>query len=334
MTYSERDPDENQTISDVFILVGFSYLTRLQILLFLVFLATYLVTLVGNLIIILLIKLNPSLHTPMYFFLLNLSFLEVCYTSSVVPQLLVHLLVEQKTITVVGCAAHMYVFTILGLLAARAECCLLAVMVYDRYIAICKPLHYRTIMSGRVCAQLAAASWTIGISVEVAQTTWIFSLPFCGSNHIHHFFCDIPPVVKMACTNTSKNEIVVLAVSVLFIMSPFLMIIVSYIYIISTILRLPSAEGRRKAFSTCSSHLMVVTLFYGTALFTYLRPKSISTPESDQMISLMYTVVTPVLNPIIYTLRNKEVKGAFRKTIEKSIFSHNWRNQRRKGRVS
>uniref|UniRef100_A0A8C0GKZ0 G-protein coupled receptors family 1 profile domain-containing protein n=1 Tax=Chelonoidis abingdonii TaxID=106734 RepID=A0A8C0GKZ0_CHEAB len=293
----ETNPDENQTISDVFILVGFSYLTRLQILLFLVFLATYLVTLVGNLIIILLIKLNPSLHTPMYFFLLNLSFLEVCYTSSVVPQLLVHLLVEQKTITVVGCAQ-------LG-----AECCLLAVMVYDRYIAICKPLHYRTIMSGRVCAQLAAASWTIGISVEVAQTTWIFSLPFCGSNHIHHFFCDIPPVVKMACTNTSKNEIVVLAVSVLFIMSPFLMIIVSYIYIISTILRLPSAEGRRKAFSTCSSHLMVVTLFYGTALFTYLRPKSISTPESDQMISLMYTVVTPVLNPIIYTLRNKEVKG-------------------------
>uniref|UniRef100_A0A8C3P7H2 Olfactory receptor n=1 Tax=Chrysemys picta bellii TaxID=8478 RepID=A0A8C3P7H2_CHRPI len=284
MTYSERKPDENQTISDVFILVGFSYLTRLQILLFLVFLITYLVTLVGNLLIILLIKLNPSLHTPMYFFLLNLSFLEICYTTSVVPQLLAHLLVEQKTISIAGCAAQMYVFTILGL----TECCLLAAMAYDRYIAICKPLHYRTIMSFRACAQLAAASWTIGILVEVAQTTWIFSLPFCGSNRIHHFFCDIPPVVKMACTDTSKNEIVVLAVSVLFIMSPFLLITL------------------RKAFSTCSSHLMVVTLFYGTALFTYLRPKSISTPESDQMISLMYTVVTPMLNPIIYTLRNKE----------------------------
>ncbi|XP_008175428.3 olfactory receptor 10A4-like [Chrysemys picta bellii] len=330
MTYSERKPDENQTISDVFILVGFSYLTRLQILLFLVFLITYLVTLVGNLLIILLIKLNPSLHTPMYFFLLNLSFLEICYTTSVVPQLLAHLLVEQKTISIAGCAAQMYVFTILGL----TECCLLAAMAYDRYIAICKPLHYRTIMSFRACAQLAAASWTIGISVEVAQTTWIFSLPFCGSNRIHHFFCDIPPVLKMACTDTSKNEIVVLAVSVLFIMSPFLLIILSYIYIISTILKLPSAEGRRKAFSTCSSHLMVVTLFYGTALFTYLRPKSISTPESDQMISLMYTVVTPMLNPIIYTLRNKEVKGAFRKTIEKSIFSHNQRNQRMKDIVS
>ncbi|CAM4645757.1 unnamed protein product [Caretta caretta] len=322
MTYSEREPDENQTVSEVFILVGFSYLTRLQILLFLVFLVIYLVTLVGNLLIILLIKLNPSLHTPMYFFLLNLSFLEICYTSSVVPQLLAHLLVEQKTLSIAGCAAQMYIFTIMGL----TECCLLAAMAYDRYIAICNPLHYRTIMSGQVCAQLVGASWTIGILVEVAQTTWIFSLPFCGSNRIHHFFCDIPPVIKRACTDTSKNQIVVLALSVLFIMSPFLLIILSYICIISTILKLPSVEGRRKAFSTCSSHLMVVTLFYGTALFTYLRPKSISTPEGDQLISLMYTVVTPVLNPIIYTLRNKEVKGAFRKTIGKSISSHNQRN--------
>uniref|UniRef100_A0A8C4YT86 Olfactory receptor n=1 Tax=Gopherus evgoodei TaxID=1825980 RepID=A0A8C4YT86_9SAUR len=305
---------ENRTVVIEFIFQRFTSLPQLQILLFLVFLLSYLVILMGNLLIILLIKLNPSLHTPMYFFLLNLSFLEVCYTSSVVPQLLAHLLVEQKTITVVGCAAQMYVFTILGL----TECCLLAAMAYDRYIAICNPLHYRTIMSGRVCAQLVAASWTIGILVEVVQITWIFSLPFCGSNRIHHFFCDIPPVVKMACTDTSKNEIVVLTVSVLFIMGPFLLITVSYICIISTILKLPSAEGRSKAFSTCSSHLMVVTLFYGTALFTYLRPKSISTPESDQMISLMYIVVTPVLNPIIYTLRNKKVKGAFRKTIEKS----------------
>ncbi|XP_053901868.1 olfactory receptor 10A4-like [Malaclemys terrapin pileata] len=322
MTYSVSDPGENQTISDVFILVGFSYLNELQIVLFLLLLVIYLVTLIGNLLVIFLIKLNPSLHTPMYFFLVNLSFLEICYTSSVVPQLLVHLLVEEKTITIVGCATQMYVFTILGL----TECCLLAAMAYDRYIAICNPLHYRTIMSGRVCAQLAGASWTIGISVEVAQTTWIFRLPFCGSNRIHHFFCDIPPVVKMACTDTSKNEIMVFTVSVLFIMSPFLLIILSYICIISSILKLQSAEGRRKAFSTCSSHLMVVTLFYGTALITYLRPKSSSTPDSDLIISLMNTIVAPVLNPIIYTLRNKEVKGAFRKTVEKSMSSHNQRN--------
>ncbi|XP_024075288.2 olfactory receptor 10A4-like, partial [Terrapene carolina triunguis] len=269
-------------------------------------------------------------HTPMYFFLVNLSFLEICFTSSVVPQLLIHLLVEQKTITIAGCAAQMYVNTIMGLM----ECCLLAVMAYDRYMAICHPLHYKTIMSGRACAQLAGASWIIGISVEVAQTTWIFSLPFCGSNCIHHFFCDIPPVLKMACTDTSKNEIMVFTVSVLFIMSPFLMIILSYICIISTILMLPSVEGRNKAFSTCSSHLMVVTLFYGMALISYLGLKSSFTPESNQMISLMNIIVGPVLNPIIYTLRNKEVKGAFIKTVEKSIFSHNWRKQRMKDRVS
>ncbi|KAM9121520.1 olfactory receptor 10A4-like [Pangshura tecta] len=322
MTYSASDPGENQTIYDVFILVGFSYLNKLQMLLFLLLLVIYLVTLIGNLLVIFLIKLNPSLHTPMYFFLVNLSFLEICYTSSVVPQLLVHLLVEQKTISIVGCAVQMYVFTIMGL----TECCLLAVMAYDRYIAICNPLHYRTIMSGRMCVQLAGAAWTIGISVEVAETTWIFRLPFCGSNRIHHFFCDFPQVLKLACTDTSKNEIMVFTVSVLFIMSPFLLIILSYICIISTTLKLRSAEGRRKAFSTCSSHLMVVALFYGTALITYLRPKSSSTPESDLIISLMNTIVAPVLNPIIYTLKNREVKGAFRKTVEKSISSYKQRN--------
>ncbi|XP_033024507.1 olfactory receptor 10A4-like [Lacerta agilis] len=306
-----EDIGENQTNPSEFILVGFSDLAELQILLFFIFLATYMITLVGNLLIILLVKLNPSLQTPMYFFLVNLSFLEMCYTTSVVPQMLVHLLTEHKSISKAGCAAQMYVFTILGL----TECCLLAAMAYDRYVAISHPLHYTVIMNHQVCAQLAAASWIIGISVEVAQTTWIFSLPFCGSKHIQHFFCDIPPLVKMACTDTTKNEIVVMTVSVLFIMSPFLLIILSYIRIISTILRLPSAEGRRKAFSTCSSHITVVTLFYGTALFAYLRPKSSYTPESDKMISLMYTVVTPALNPIIYTLRNKEVKGAFKKTV-------------------
>uniref|UniRef100_A0A670JEG9 Olfactory receptor n=1 Tax=Podarcis muralis TaxID=64176 RepID=A0A670JEG9_PODMU len=307
---------KNQTNLNEFILEGFSYLAELQVLLFFVFLVTYIITLLGNTLIILLIKLNPSLQTPMYFFLVNLSFLEMCYTTSVVPQMLVHLLTEHKSISLARCAAQMYAFTILGL----TECCLLAAMAYDRYVAICHPLHYTVIMNRRVCAQLAAASWITCISVEIAQTTWIFSLPFCGSKHIQHFFCDILPVVKMACTDTSKNEILVMAVSTIFIMSPFLLIILSYIRIISTILKLPSAKGRRKAFSTCSSHLMVVTLFFGTALFTYLIPKSSYTPRSDQMISLMYTVVSPFLNPIIYTLRNKEVKGAFKKTVSR-LFS-------------
>ncbi|XP_006112379.3 olfactory receptor 10A4-like [Pelodiscus sinensis] len=323
MTYSKGDAGKNQTNSDGFILVGFSYLGDLQILLFLVLLAMYIVTMLGNLLVILLIKLNPSLHNPMYFFLVNLSFLEICFTTSVVPQLLVHLLVEEKTISLAGCAAQMYVDTIMCL----TECCLLAAMAYDRYAAICHPLHYTTIMSGRACAQLAGASWFFGISVEVAQTTWIFSLPFCGSNRIHHFFCDIPPVLKMACADTSKNDIMVLTVTVVFIMGPFLLIILSYIVIICTVLKLPSAEGRRKAFSTCSSHLMVVTLFYGLALITYLGVKSSSRPESDQMISLMNVIVSPMLNPIIYTLRNKEVKGALRKTVGNTLFPQNWRNQ-------
>ncbi|XP_074838817.1 olfactory receptor 10A4-like [Carettochelys insculpta] len=322
MTYPESHSGDNQTISDVFILVGFSYLNKLQILLFVVVLMTYLVTVMGNLLVILLIKLNPSLHTPMYFFLVNLSFVQICFTTSVFPQLLVHLLVEQKTISFGGCAAQMYTITIMGL----TECCLLAVMAFDRYVAICQPLHYTTIVSGRVCALLAGTSWFIGISVEVAQTTWIFSLPFCSSNRIHHFFCDIPPLLKMVCTDTSKNNIMVLIVSVVFIMGPFLLIILSYICITCTILRLPSAEGRHKAFSTCSSHLTVVSLFYGLALISYLGAKSSSNPENDQIIALMNTTVIPMSSPIIYTLRNKDVKGALRKTLAKSISFHNWRH--------
>ncbi|XP_074838789.1 olfactory receptor 10A4-like [Carettochelys insculpta] len=318
MVHSTQVPDGNETISDFLILVGFSYLNKLQILLFLVLLVIYLATLMGNLLVILLIKLNPSLHTPMYFFLVNLSLLEICFTSSMVPQLLVHLLVEEKTISIAACAAQMYFFNISGL----TECCLLAAMAYDRYVAICHPLHYTTIMSGQVCALLAGISWFISISEEVAHTKWIFSLPFCGSNRLHHFFCDAPQVMKMACADTSEIKILRLIVTVLFILSPFLLILLSYICIISTILKMPSTEGRLKAFSTCSSHIIVVTLFYGTALISYLMPKSSSTTESDLLISLLNTIVSPVLNPIIYTLRNKEVKGALRNTFRKSIFSH------------
>ncbi|XP_074838819.1 olfactory receptor 10A4-like [Carettochelys insculpta] len=322
MTSSESDPGGNQTITHVFILVGFSYLNELQILLFVVLLVIYLLTLMGNLLVILLIKLSPSLHTPMYFFLVNLSASEICFTSSVVPQLLAHLLVEEKTISIAACAAGMYVNAIMGL----TECCLLAAMAYDRYVAICHPLHYTTIMSGRVCALLAGVSWFIGISVEAAQARWLFSLPFCGSNRIPHFFCDIPPVMQKACADTSKNELMLLIVSSLFILGPFLLILLSYVHIISTILKLPSAQGRRKAFSTCSSHLTVVTVFYGTAIITYLGPKSGSSAEGSLMISLLNSIISPALNPIIYTLRNKEVKGAFKKTVQKVVFSHHWRN--------
>nr|XP_004650529.2 olfactory receptor 10C1-like [Jaculus jaculus] len=297
----------NQSLCTKFIFVAFSSLGQLQLVLFFVFLIIYLFTVGGNLIIICLIWATPSLHTPMYFFLVNLSFLEMCYITSVVPQMLVHLLVEPKTISVGGCAAQMYIFTILGL----TECCLLAAMAYDRFVAICYPLHYTLLMGPSVCLKLAAASWVTGVVVESAQTTWIFTLPFCGSGKIQHFFCDIMPVVKMACVDTSRNEIVIFLISLIFIMSPCLLILCSYMRILVTILTMPSAAGRRKAFSTCSSHILVVSLFYGTALFTYLQPKGAHTPDTDKATALMYTVVTPALNPVIYTLRNKEVKEAF-----------------------
>nr|XP_014689776.2 olfactory receptor 10C1-like [Equus asinus] len=304
----------NQSLCTRFTFAAFSSLAELQPVLFLVFLILYLFTVGGNLIIICLVGLTPSLHTPMYFFLVNLSFLEVCYITSVVPLMLVHLLAETKTISVRGCAAQMYVFTILGL----TECCLLAAMAYDRFVAICHPLHYTLRMGPRVCLKLAAASWTTGVMVESAQTTWIFTLPFCGTRKIQHFFCDIMPVVKLACVDTSQNEIVLFAVSVLFIMSPCFLILCSYMRILVTILRIPSAAGRRKAFSTCSSHLLVVSLFFGTALFTYLQPKTAHTPETDKATALMYTVVTPALNPVIYTLRNKDVKEAFQRVTQRN----------------
>ncbi|XP_032732396.1 olfactory receptor 10C1-like [Lontra canadensis] len=299
----------NQSLCTTFTFVAFSSLAELQPVLFVVFLVIYSFTVGGNLIVISLIWVTPSLHTPMYFFLVNLSFLEMCYITSVVPQMLVHLLVETKTISVGGCAAQMYIFAILGL----TECCLLAAMAYDRFVAICYPLHYTLLMGPRVCLKLAVASWTTGVVVESAQITHIFSLPFCGTGKIQHFFCDIMPVVKLACVDTSHIEIVMFAVSVLFIMTPCLLILCSYLRILVTIVRIPSATGRRKAFSTCSSHILVVSLFYGTALFTYLQPKTTHTPEKDKATALMYTVVTPALNPVIYTLRNKEVKEAFQR---------------------
>ncbi|XP_069347335.1 olfactory receptor 10C1-like [Eulemur rufifrons] len=304
----------NQSLCTKFTFVAFSSLAELQLLLFVMFLIIYVFTVGGNLIIICLIWVVPSLHTPMYFFLVNLSFLEMCYITSVVPQMLVHLLVKTKTISVAGCAAQMYIFTILGL----TECCLLAAMAYDRFVAICRPLHYTLLMSPRVCLKLAAASWVTGVVVESAQTTWIFTLPFCGTGKIQHFFCDIMPVVKLACVDTSQNEIVVFAVSVIFIMSPCFLILCSYVRILVTIVRIPSAAGRRKAFSTCSSHILVVSLFYGTALFTYLQPKTAHTPETDKATALMYTVVTPALNPVIYTLRNKEVKEALQRVTQRN----------------
>ncbi|XP_039355315.1 olfactory receptor 10A4-like [Mauremys mutica] len=307
----------NHTTVTEFILVGFSNHPNLQVPLFLIFLGIYTITLTGNVLIILVTSFDPALNNPMYFFLRNLASLEICFNLVIVPKMLVNLLMENKAISFAGCATQMYFFFFFG----AAECCLLAAMAYDRYVAICNPLHYPDIMTQRACFQLAGASWFSGFPVATVQTIWIFSLPFCGPNHVNHFFCDSPPVLELSCADTSLFEIEALTATVLFIMFPFLLILVSYVRIITTILRMPSEEGRHKAFSTCSSHLVVVTLFYGTASSTYFRPKSSYSPDTKKLISLSYTVITPMLNPIIYSLRNKEVKSALGRTLGRKLFS-------------
>ncbi|XP_067388382.1 olfactory receptor 10A4-like [Emydura macquarii macquarii] len=303
----------NLTAVTEFIFVGFSGLAELQVLLFVMVLSMYAVSLTGNVIITAVIKANQSLHTPMYFFLINLSLLELCYTTSIVPKMLVSLVSENGRISLWGCATQMYFFTLFGI----TECCLLAAMAYDRYVAICNPLNYTLVMSRRACIQLAMASWMVGVLVGLSQTTYVFSLTYCGSNRINHFFCDIPPLLKLACGDTSMNVLAVYLVALLFITAPFTLILASYLFILTAVLSMPSAEGRRKAFSTCSSHLIVVLLFYGSGIITYLRPKSSYSMESDKLLALFYTVVTSMLNPIVYSLRNKEVKEALRRVMDR-----------------
>ncbi|XP_033024626.1 olfactory receptor 10A7-like [Lacerta agilis] len=266
----------------------------------------YTLTLLGNGLIITLTLVDSALHTPMYFFLRNLSFLEICYTSVTLPKMVVNFMSESKSISFAGCAAQMYFLLSLG----TVECYLLAAMAYDRYMAICSPLHYPLIMNQKACAQMTVASWLCGIVMPLGNVVWIFTLPYCGPNKINHFFCDVPPVLKMACTDTTRNEMSILAFSVLITLSPFLLVLVSYIRILFTVLNMPSAESRHKAFSTCSSHLIVVTLFYGSASAMYLRPKSSHIEDIDRLVALFYSIVTPMLNPMIYSLRNKEVKDA------------------------
>ncbi|XP_008113591.1 olfactory receptor 10AG1 [Anolis carolinensis] len=308
-------PNHSSLVSE-FIFVGFSELPQMRTLLFVLVLFMYTASLAGNAIITTVIKLNATLHTPMYYFLINLSLLEICYTTAIVPKMLASLVSKNGKISLWGCATQMYFFTLFGI----TECCLLAAMAYDRFVALCKPLHYNVIMNRSVCAQLSMVSWSVGVMVGLGQTNYVFSLSYCGPNRINHFFCDIPPLLTLACGATSMNAIAVYMVAVLFITVPFLLILTSYVYIIISILRMPSAEGRRKAFSTCSSHLIVVSLFYGSGIITYLRPKSSYSAESDKFLALFYTVVTSMLNPIIYTLRNKEVQVALKRTMRNKLY--------------
>ncbi|XP_004869972.1 olfactory receptor 10AG1 [Heterocephalus glaber] len=306
-------PQENLTEWTEFVLLGFSDVPHLQWFLFGLFFVIYVTVLLGNGTIILITKVDPSLQTPMYFFLGNFSFLEICYVSVTLPRMLMNLATQRRTICFVACAAQMCWVLILGAI----ECFLLAVMAYDRYVAICSPLHYPLVMNHKACTKLVMGSWVSGIPVQVGQTLLVFSLSFCGSNHINHFFCDILPLLQLACGETFVNHLIVYIVAVLFVSLPFLLILISYSKIISTVLKLPSATGQSKAFSTCSSHLAVVVLFFGSAIVTYLRPKSTQSSGTDKVLSVFYTIATPMFNPMIYSLRNKDVIMALRRLIYK-----------------
>uniref|UniRef100_M3XM82 Olfactory receptor n=1 Tax=Mustela putorius furo TaxID=9669 RepID=M3XM82_MUSPF len=293
-----------------FYFLKFVELPKVQLILFIMFLFFYLLTVVGNIIIITIIQIEPRLQTPMYFFLTNLSFLDICYTSTNVPQMLSNMM-GKKTIPFSSCATQMYFSLSFGMI----ECVLLGVMAYDRYVAICHPLHYTVIMNQNICVQLAAISWSSSFLSSMVINVLTLSLPYCGPNVLNHFFCEVPSILRLACTDTSFTELVVFIFSIIIVFIPFLLIVVSYARILLSVLRIRSASGRHKALSTCASHLTVVALFYGTAIFMYMRPQSKSSRAGGKIIAVFYTVITPMLNPLIYSLRNQDVKGALRRVL-------------------
>ncbi|XP_006900059.1 PREDICTED: olfactory receptor 10Q1-like [Elephantulus edwardii] len=303
---------ENETFSSEFILLGFRNLPELQLLFFGTFFIVHLITLAGHTTTVLITLIDSCLQTPMYFFLRNLSTIEICYILVIVPNMLANFLSQNQRMPFLGCALQMLLFIALG----GAECFLLAVMAYDRFVAICNPLRYPLIVTRTLCLQMLVLACGSGFALSLALTTLIFLLPFCQSHEINHFFCDIPAVLFLACSDTRANEIAVFLVCMLILLIPFLLILLSYGFIIAAILRIHSAEGRSKAFSTCAGHLLVSVLHYGCAIFIYIRPKSCYTPEQDKIVSLIYTNVTPMLYPMIYCLRNQEVKGALRRLLQ------------------
>ncbi|NXW50759.1 O1052 protein, partial [Nyctiprogne leucopyga] len=293
-----------------FVLLGF---TDLQELLFVIFSLMYITTLVGNLGMIFLIKTNPQLHVPMYFFLSHLSFLDICCSSSITPKLLSGLLVERNVISFSGCITQFFFFGVFG----TTEAVLLAVMAYDRYVAIHEPLHYLTVISHRFCVQLVVGSYTAGILNALVHTGALLRLSFCGPNLVNHFYCEIPPLLLLSCSDTWLNKMVLFLCVGFIATTSLLAIVVSYTCILLTTWSFRSVEGRHKAFSTCTSHLMAVALFYGSAAFLYFHPLSRHTGDQGKTASIFYTVVTPMLNPFIYSLRNKEVRSTLRRATNK-----------------
>ncbi|XP_045872845.1 olfactory receptor 1009-like [Meles meles] len=302
---------ENDTKVTEFIFTGLTYKPQLQIFLFLLFLSFYLINLTGNLGVIILIRVDSRLHTPMYFFLSHLSFVDICFSSVVSPKMLTDFFVKRKVISFLGCALQQWFF---GFFVA-AECFLLASMAYDRYVAICNPLLYSITMSQRLCIQLVVGPYVIGFMNTMTHTTNAFRLPFCGPNVINHFFCDMSPLLSLVCADSRLTKWVVFVVAGAVGVFSGLTIVISYIYILIAIMKIHSAEGRRKAFSTCSSHLTAVFILYGTLFFIYVRPSASFSLDINKVVSVFYTAVIPMLNPLIYSLRNKEVKDAIHRTV-------------------
>ncbi|XP_057555788.1 olfactory receptor 2H1 [Hippopotamus amphibius kiboko] len=296
-----------------FLLLGFSEHPGLERILFVVILISYLLTLVGNTLIILLSMLDPRLHCPMYIFLSNLSFLDLCFTTSCVPQMLVNLWGPRKTITFLGCSVQLFIFLLLG----TTECVLLTVMAFDRCVAVCQPLRYATIIHPRLCWQLAAVAWVTGLVQSIVQTPPTLHLPFCPHRQINDFLCEVPSLIRLSCGDTTFNEILLAVSSVIFVVVPLSLILASYGAIAQAVLRINSAKGRKKAFGTCSSHLIVVTLFYSSVIAVYLQPKNPYAQKRGKFFGLFHAVGTPSLNPLIYTLRNKEIKKALRRLLGK-----------------
>ncbi|KAM6160076.1 olfactory receptor 5T9-like [Erethizon dorsatum] len=306
----------NVTEVTVFILTGFTDDFDLQVFLFFLFLAIYLFTLIGNLGLVVLVVGDIRLHIPMYYFLSVLSFLDACYSTVVTPKMLVNFLTKDKTISFLGCATQMLLFVTFG----TTECFLLAAMAYDRYVAIYSPLLYSVTMSPRVYVPLITASYVGGILHAMVHTVATFSLSFCGSNEIKHVFCDIPPLLAISCADTHINQLLLFYLVGTIEVVTILIVLISYGFILLAILRMHSAEGRRKVFSTCGSHLTGVSIYHGTILFMYVRPSSSYALEHDMVVSILYTIVIPMLNPIIYSLRNRDVKEAMRKFAERNWF--------------
>ncbi|XP_008840220.1 olfactory receptor 5A2-like [Nannospalax galili] len=310
---------KNNTSVTKFILLGFSDQPQMKVFLFVFFLGVYLLTLAWNLSLIALIRMDTHLHTPMYFFLSNLSFLDICYSSSTAPKMLSDIITGQNIISFVGCATQYFVFCGMGL----TECLLLAAMAYDRHAAVCNPLLYMALMSHTLCLKMLAGAYVGGFLSSLIETCCIYQHDFCGSNVINHFFCDLPPVLALSCSDTFTSQVVTFILGVVVGLVSALVVFISYGYIAAAVLRISSTKGRTKAFSTCASHLTAVSLLYGSGLFMYMRPSSSYSLSRDKVISVFYAVVIPMMNPIIYSFRNKDIKNAMRKVMErKHILSH------------